>query len=58
MTKLYKKPRVQDGIWRIQVEKRCDGKIISVRQQVIDGTYQDHYAICIDDKFDRTTEFG
>ena len=56
--KQYTKPSVREGLWYTCVECRVDGKDISIKVQILDGTYQDHYAIYINGKRQRKTYFG
>lgn len=57
--KQYTKPSVNDGSWDTRVEGITkQGEIINIKVQVIDHTWQDHYAIYLNDKRQRRTYFG
>lgn len=56
--KQYTKPSVREGRWYTRAECRVDGHSYRINVQVIDGTYQDHYAIWVDGKRQRKTYFG
>jgi hypothetical protein len=57
--KQYTKPSVREGHWWTRVEGMTkQGEIINIAMQVIDGTWQDHYAIYINGKRQRKTYFG
>lgn len=59
--KYYTKPSVREGHWTTRAE--CGGfeegfEYVAIKRQVLDGDYQDHYAIYIDGKRQRKTYFG
>lgn len=57
--KVYTKPSVRAGQWETLVEGlTTDGEFINIKMQIVDHTYQDHYAIYINDKRERKTYFG
>lgn len=57
--KQYTKPKVGEGMW-VPTAAWCevDRVLYEVWEQIVDGTYQDHYAIYIDGKRQRKTYFG
>jgi hypothetical protein len=56
--KQYTKPSVREGEWLTCAQCGVDGKDIHIKVQIVDNTYQDHYAIYINDKRQRKTYFG
>jgi hypothetical protein len=56
--KHYTKPSVTKGEWTTRAQCGVDGKDISIKVQILDDTYQDHYAIYINGKRQRKTYFG
>ena len=56
--KQYTKPSVTKGAWLTSAECRVDGTDYAVKVQMIDGYYQDHFAIYINGKRQRKTFFG
>lgn len=57
--KQYTKPSVREGEWVIcQAWAEVDGILYQVWEQMIDGAYQDHYAIYVNGKRQRKTYFG
>ena len=56
--KQYTKPSVTAGEWWTRAWCAVDGIEYAVKCQYIDGTYQDHYAIYVNDKRMRKTYFG
>lgn len=57
--KQYTKPKVGEGMW-VPTAAWCEVDRVryEVWEQIVDGTYQDHYAIYIDGKRQRKTYFG
>ena len=57
--KQYTKQSVTKGEWYTRAEGITeDGQGIKIKVQVIDGEYQDHYAIYVNGKRERKTYFG
>ena len=57
--KSYTKPSVREGKWYTRVGGFTkQGELIDIKVQIIDHTWQDHYAIYINDKRERKTYFG
>lgn len=56
--KQYTKPSVSEGEWWTRAWCAVDGTEYAVKAQYIDGDYQDHYAIYINNKRQRKTYFG
>lgn len=56
--KHYTKQSVTKGEWTARAECYTNGHEYRIKVQIVDGSYQDHYAIYIDGKRQRKTYFG
>lgn len=56
--KYYTKQSVTKGEWTTRAECYTNGHEYRIKVQIVDGSYQDHYAIYIDGKRQRKTYFG
>lgn len=56
--KQYTKPSVREGHWETRARAETLDNIVEVKVQIIDNDWQDHYAVYVNGKRQRTTYFG